>query len=289
MSAIGISVAMLSPFTEGGALDTARLSAHATRLLHDGADGVTLFGTTGEGASLTAGERAAGLDAVLSAGVPTEAVTFTVYATAAADAVDQVRTGLAHGVQSFLVPPPFYFPDPDDDGLFRWYAELLADTDAAARIILYHIPQVTGIGLSPALIMRLVDAFPGRVRAVKDSSGDWATAEALLKIEDLPVLVGDERLLHRAAALGAAGSITGCANLYPARLKRVYGTAQEDAALSAAVTAVVSCPVMPALKVLMARMLGDPAWETLRPPLTPVTPEQRAMLLDQAVLEPADG
>ncbi len=226
---------------------------------------------------------------MLAAGVPADAVTLAVYATAVADAAAQVRAGLSHGIASFLVPPPYYFPDPGDEGLFQWYSALLAGTDPAARIILYHIPQVTGIGLSPDLVMRLTRAFPGRIRAVKDSSGDWPTADAFLKIEDLPVLVGDERLLHRAVALGGAGSITGCANLFPARLARVFSTGEEDPALSAAITAIVSCPVTPALKVLLAQALGDPAWETLRAPLTPVTPDQRAMLLDQALPEPADG
>lgn len=291
MSAIGISVAMLSPFTEAGALDTARFADQAARLLRDGADGVTLFGTTGEGASLTVEERLSGLDAVLAGGVPAEVVTLAIYGTAVADAADQVRAGLARGIKSYLVPPPFYYPDPSDEGLFQWYAALMAGTDAAAQIILYHIPQVTGIGLSPDLVTRLRRAFPGRVRAVKDSSGDWATAEAFLGLEDLAVLVGDERLLHRAVPLGGAGSITGCANLYPARLSRLFRSGEEDPALSAAITTVVSCPVTPALKVLLAAALDDPAWETVRAPLTPVTPEQRAALMAGAVLEaaPVDG
>ena len=43
MSKIGISVAMLSPFDDAGALDTGRLAAHAVNLLKAGVHGVTVM------------------------------------------------------------------------------------------------------------------------------------------------------------------------------------------------------------------------------------------------------
>ena len=57
---------------------------------------------------------------------------------------------------------------------------------------------------------RLKTAFPQQVTGVKDSSGDWSNAEALLKHHgDLHILIGDERLLARAMTLGASGAISG--------------------------------------------------------------------------------
>lgn len=293
MEKFGISVAMLTPFEADGSLDATEFAAHALAVLEGGADGVTLFGTTGEGASLSAAERAEGLDAILRAGIPAAKITLAVYACALADAQAQIATGLAAGVTQFLVPPPFYFPAAEQDGLHAWYARLFETTDAAARIILYHIPQVTAVPLSADLVARLLAEFPGRVRAVKDSSCDWPTTESFLKIDGLPVLVGDERLLHRAAGMGGAGSITGCANLYPERLKRVFETGREDPALSAFISAIVAQPVVPALKAVQARASGNPVWENLRAPLLPLTGTQRDALpgdLDApAEAEPADG
>ena len=86
----------------------------------------------------------------------------------------------------------------------------------ASNVILYHIPQVTAVGLSMALVDRLKKAFPQQVTGVKDSSGDWNNAQALLKQHgELHILIGDERLLARAMTLGASGAITGLANIAP--------------------------------------------------------------------------
>ena len=104
-------------------------------------------------------------------------------------------------------------------------------------------------------------------------------AEALLRQNAVPVLVGDERLLHKAAALGAAGSICGVPNLYPGRFARILDTAREDAALIDEVTRIVSLPIIPALKTMLAEQRNDPVWERVRPPLTPLASEDRAELL----------
>lgn len=289
MSKFGISVALLTPFTAEGDVDAARLGSHANAVLTGGASGITLFGTTGEGASLSAEERIEGVATLLKADIPAGKLTLGIYANSVAEAAGQIRAGLAAGVTTFLVPPPFYFPGTNDEGLFAWYAQLLAATDPGAQLILYHIPQVTAVPLSADLVGRIYAAFPGRIRAVKDSSGSWDTATAFLGLNSVPVLVGDERLLHRTVPLGGAGSITGCANLHPGRLTRVFETGQEDAALSTEIGAIVACPVIPALKVLLARATGDSAWENLRAPLVPLSDDQRATLLAATSAELIDG
>lgn len=275
----GISVALLTPFNEKSGIDTGLLVGHVNGLLANGADGVTLYGTTGEGASIGLDERDRGIAALANAGVPAERITLGICATSVGDAVAQVEQGLKHGVSMFLLLPPFYFKGCSDEGLFAWHASVFAKTDLKARFILYHIPQVTGVPLSLNLVTRLAVVFPDRIRAIKDSSGSWENAENLLRLKNLTVLVGDERLLHRAAAIGAGGAITGMANLYPERMQRLFTTATEDRALSEEVTRIVSVPVVPALKAVIATRSGDPAWERLLPPLDPLDVASREMVL----------
>ena len=69
MGRFGISVALLTPFTPEDGIDTALLAAHAKGAVAAGCHGVTVFGTTGEGASVALGERGAALAALASAGV----------------------------------------------------------------------------------------------------------------------------------------------------------------------------------------------------------------------------
>ncbi len=283
----GISAALLTPFGSDGAIDAERLVDHAVDVTQRGASGITLFGTTGEGPSIGTGEREAVL-AQLSGSLSADRIVLGISAASVEDAAAHVRQGLAHGIRDFLLSAPFYYSAVDDDGLFAWHSQLIQATAAEARFVLYNIPQVTGVALSPALAGRLGASFPDRIQAIKDSSGDWATSSAFLSEGRLPVLIGDERLLHRALPLGCAGSISGMANLYPERMASVFSQAREDAALSRLVDRIVSGPVNAGLKVLLARDKNDPAWEAVRPPLSPLGRVAREELLNADSLEPVD-
>ena len=61
---------------------------------------------------------------------------------------------------------------------------------------------------------------------------------------------------------------------------------REDPALSQLLDRIVSGPVNPALKVLLAHAREDLVWENLRPPLSPLGETARSDLLDTKVLEP---
>ena len=266
----GVSVALLTPFDDDGGIDTARLSSHASDMLLRGATSVTLFGTTGESASIGNHERVTGINAVRDAAVPADRVILGVCATAVNDVAAQVRQGLEFGIRNFLLPPPFYFSSVGDAGLFDWHVQVLRATAPETRFILYNIPQVTGVHVSPQLVARLGAACSDRIAAVKDSSGDWSNANTLLELATVPVLIGDERLLHRAVPLGCRGSITGIGNLFPERVCKILDSGQEDTALSRIVDRIVSGSVIPEMKALLANAKADPGWSRVRPPLSPV-------------------
>lgn len=273
-----ISTALLTPFQADGSLNLPLLSAHANDTLNNGASGVTLFGTTGEGASIGFGERAGAISALLESGVNAEKITLGLCGSAIADVLAQIEQGIAHGVTKFLLLPPFYFKGLSDDGLFEWHSKLFEIADSRATFILYHIPQVTNVPLSLDLVLRLRRVFGDRILAIKDSEGNWDNTLKLLESGKIPVLVGDERLLHKAAALGAVGSICGLANLYPQRVQTLFDTQVEDIALSADVDVVVSGPVIPALKQIMVAKTGDASWGRLRSPLQALNGEAKAAI-----------
>src|SRR5262249_1112323 len=137
------------------------------------------------------------------------------------DAVAQSLIAYDCDCRALLMAPPFFFPKVDADGAFRWYAQVFERLGARLRdIILYHIPEMTRVGLSHELIARLQRAFPAAILGVKDSNGNWPDTERLLAEQrDLHILVGDERQLARAVRRGASGSICGLANLCPAVLR----------------------------------------------------------------------
>jgi 4-hydroxy-tetrahydrodipicolinate synthase len=266
----GLSVALATPFAEDRSIDLPRLVAHARQSLADGCASVTVFGTTGEGASLGQNERQRALGALVGAGIdPRTQLVVGIAATSVEDAIAQGRAGLMLGCPSFLLAPPFYFKGCGDEGLFDWIAAVLMGLGPkASNVILYHIPQVTAVGLSMALVDRLKKAFPQQITGVKDSSGDWANAQALLQQHgDLHILIGDERLLARAMSLGASGAITGLANIAPdLMLPLIDGI--EEPGVNAMVELVLPYAVTAAVKALVGLRRNDPiAWSRMRAPL----------------------
>ena len=288
MDSFGISCALLTAFRADGSLDTEKTARHAAGLLSRGVHSITLFGTTGEGASVGAQERRDALAAFTRQRIPANKTILGLCGTAIPDIVHQMNAGLDAGVAKFLLPPPTYFRDIDEDGLLDWHRSVLAASPAEARIILYHIPGVTGLPITPNLVCRLHDDCPDRLLAIKDSTGDWNSTRTLLDLARLPVLVGDERMIHRAVAAGGAGSINGVSNLLPERLVRLFETRTEDLWLTAIVDGIVRLPVLPTLKACLARETGDPTWDHLRPPLKSLSQAERSSLpaLDEAVPAP---
>jgi 4-hydroxy-tetrahydrodipicolinate synthase len=263
----GLSAALLTPFSSDFEVDTRRMTDLARNVLNNGTDTVTFLGTTGEGASVGTTERARILQAAAEAEIDADRIILGICASSVSGSIDQIEQGVASGVTEFLLTPPFYFSDYDDDALFNWHSGVLRGSPEGARFVVYNIPQVTGVTLSAELIGRLADAFPGLIRAVKDSSGSWASTENFLRADVVPVLVGDERQLARAIREGAAGAISGMANLHPEFMRHIVDTGEDNPTLSAVVDAVVSLPVVAAIKCVLADDLGDPGWQVLRPPL----------------------
>jgi len=266
----GLSVALATPFAEDRSIDLPRLVAHGRQSLADGCASLTVFGTTGEGASLGLGERQRALGALVGGGIdPRTQLVVGIASASVEDAISQGRAALMLGCPSFLLAPPFYFKGAGDEGFYDWFAAVLGGLGPkASNVILYHIPQVTSVGLSMELVDRLKKAFPKQVTGVKDSSGDWDNAQALLKQHgELHILIGDERLLAKAMNLGASGAITGLANIAP-DLMRTLIDGVEEPRVNDMVEQVLPYAVTAAVKALVGQRRGDPvAWSRMRAPL----------------------
>lgn len=270
----GISTALVTPFGEDGAVDQFLAAEHAARVIKNGAQGVTLFGTTGEGASLGLSERRIMLERIVNEAATPDQTTVCICATDHESALAQAQMALNLGVGKLLLTPPHYFKGVDDDALFDWFSAFILSVGSKdPQIILYHIPQVTHVGISIALIRRLKDRFGTTIFGVKDSSGDWANSASLLDFDDLAILIGDERLLAQAAPLGCAGAISGMANMIPNALSEILRSGVQNNAMSDLVTEIVSNPVTPVIKALVAQLYDQPGFARARAPLTTADPD----------------
>ncbi len=279
----GLSCALALPFNKDLSIDYFRLTAHARRSLEAGCSSITVFGTTGEGASVSLSEREQILEALLAAGIHLRLqVLGGVAASSVGDAVDQARMLIDRDCRGVLLAPPFYFKNVTDEGLYRWFSQVCEKIGKRARdVFLYHIPSVTQVALSIQLIGRLKGAFPAVVAGVKDSGGDWAYTDQLLKAHaDLILLIGDERHLSAGLRRGAQGAISGLANVCPELLLKLIERGDEDTSIIELVNEILTFPVTPAVKALVAHRQSDPAWLNVRPPLIALTEMEAARVAD---------
>lgn len=275
----GVWAAALTPFHADLTLDHARLVRHVRRLLDRGCDGVVLFGTTGEAASCSVDERRAALAAVAEAGVSMHRVVVGTGCCAVPDTAVLTADAADAGAAAVLMLPPFYYPAPSEEGVAAAFDAVLQRVgDARLRVLLYHIPQVSGVPFTHALVERLRAAHPKAVAGIKDSTGDRAHTLALRRaFPDLAVFAGTEALLLDVVRARGAGCISATANLTSPLAAEVYARRDEPAAdalqarLTARRTALTATPPIATLKALLARRTGEPDWAVVRPPLTPLS------------------
>ncbi|RWP41850.1 MAG: dihydrodipicolinate synthase family protein [Mesorhizobium sp.] len=279
-SRFGLSVALATPFDASGQIAILPMITQARACLGAGCSSATLFGTTGEGASVGTGERRIVTEAMLAAGIPAHRLVAGVLVDAAEDAAEQARQALQCGVRNILLAPPSYFKNVGEDGLFGWFSAVFAALGPLARgILLYNIPSVTMVPLTLTLIGRLCAAFPGVIAGVKDSGGDWSYSEALLRAHgDMVILIGDERHLARSVRQGGQGAISGMANFVTGEIRAMAEDGRDDARVESFVLELLKYPVIPAVKVMVARKTGDERWLAVRPPLEPIGSQGRQQL-----------
>lgn len=281
----GVFAAALTPMDGNLNVNTGAFAVHCRRLLDAGCHGLGVFGTTGEANSLSPGERISALEALVGSGIPGEKLLPGTGSCALTEAVELSRATLDTGAAGVLVLPPFYYKGVSEEGVFAFFAELIERiSDERLRVYLYHFPQMTGVGFSPALIERLVEAYPGVIRGIKDSEGDWPRIEALCReFPDLDVFAGTERYLLDTLRGGGAGCISASANVTASLCRRVYDLheagSEEEAAeaqesLSSLRAEIDTLPMIPALKSLMGNLTHEDYWQYLRPPLCGLSEEE---------------
>ena len=284
----GVNAAVLTPMTADLAVDLDRMAAHCRWLLGNGCDGLGILGTTGEANSLGISERLAFMEGLVERGVPAETLLPGVGTPAITDTVLLARRAAELGCPGVLALPPFFYKNPSEDGLFAFFSEVVQRTGGTPRLYLYHFPAQSAVPITLSLVERLLRAFPGTVRGIKDSSADLANTRAYVDHfaqDGFEVYCADDGHLLQHLAAGGAGCITAASNVTSAVNARVYAGrgsavgADAQAVLTALRRALTSQALIPGLKALVARHTGDAAWRHVRPPHMPLSAEAEARLL----------
>ncbi|MEO8883541.1 MAG: dihydrodipicolinate synthase family protein, partial [Devosia sp.] len=281
-----LAAAIATPLTADLRPDVPRLLAHAKWLIAHGCDGITLFGTTGEGPEFAVADRVTALEGMIAGGIEASRLIISITALAIPDIVALANHAIDRGVHGLLLMPPCVFRGGiTDDGTFQFYSAII-DRIARSnlRLYLYHFPDICGVPITPQVIRRLDERYSGMIAGVKDSGGDIDfTAGLVRRFSHLSIFTGSEIHLPELLSVGVRGTVCGLSNVMPQLMRAMMDLPTPfdrrralpfllsgDAILSRR-------PFIASAKSVIAGRLEDAVWRRVVPPMAelPMLERQR--------------
>ena len=286
----GVITALVTPFTESGAVDEDGLRSNIRFQLERGVDGILPLGTTGETPCLTGDE----CDLVLRVAVEEAKGKVPILAGTGSNStvktVEATRRACDLGADCALVVTPYY-NKPTQDGIVAHFEAAAGASDLP--VLVYNIQGRTGTNIETSTLERIA-GIPG-ILGVKEASGRIGQmGDVIARIqsrrEGFAVLSGDDALTLPLLALGGRGVVSVISNLVPelvrdlvrAGLSGDFETARtlHYRLLTLVEVAFIESNPIP-IKAAMDRC--GLAGGNVRLPLTPIRPEHLARV--EAVLD----
>ncbi len=274
----GVYAAALTPLHSDLSCNVEVLTEHCLQLIERGCKGVVLFGTTGEGPSFSLEERKRAIKQVISRGLDPKKIIVANGSSCLQDTVDLARTALECSCLACLIAPPCFFKNVTEEGILAFYREVIGRvSNPKLRVLLYHIPQFSGVPLTVNIVKTLSVEFPGIVIGIKESEGNLSlTKDILENVPGCQVFVGMEAQIPLAVSYGASGSICGMANIWPELICSLYEKG-ESSEFEMRCAPLKNLPFIACFKALLAEE-KNPNWRLVRPPLVPLSREERNKL-----------
>jgi len=218
----GIYTALVTAFDEQDRVNEAVQREIIKYQIEAGVDGFYLCGGTGEGLLLTVEERKRMLEIALDQVKGRAGIIAHIGAFQTQDTVELARHAGEAGADAISCLPPTWFYKPDADGLIEYYKRVAGAS--GLPLLVYNIPQRTGLQLTPGLMARLRSI--GNVVGLKHATGNLYEMRQIINMakEDMVVFMGEDEYLLPALMYGAVGGIGGCYNVMPRYYVEIYET-----------------------------------------------------------------
>ena len=264
-----------TPLDDALAFDQSAQATHLKWLASEGLEGALILGTNGEFPSFSLDERRAVAEAAAAADSGLDLI-LGVGSCSLPEVLVMVDLASSLGYRAVLCPPPFYFRSAPARGIAAFFLEVLER--ASLPVLLYHIPQVTGVAISDEVL----DLLGGHesLNGVKDSTGD---PDELLRLTQRFAagcyLVGNDRLVTACVEAGGSGSISAAASVAPALVCAVQRGEAQQSDLDRVRSLLEEYGLGPSVKSLLKHAgLGNFA---TRPPLVGLDPDREPALWDR--------
>ena len=212
----GSMVAIVTPMKDG-AVDLGALRQLVEWQVAEGTDGIVPCGTTGEGVTLTAQERADVIRTTVEAVRGRAAVIAGAGSNSTREAIESVKAAKELRADAALVVTPYY-NKPTQEGLYQHYQAIWE----AARfpIVAYNVPSRTSGDILPETVARL--AKSGAIVGIKEATASMDRQIQLVEKvgkDAISYLSGDDYTVLPYIACGGHGVISVVANIAPRAMK----------------------------------------------------------------------
>lgn len=216
----GIYAALTTPFV-GEAVSLDRFRRNIERYNRSGLAGYVVLGSTGEAVFLDEQESERLVAEAGAVRAPGRTIIAGASRESARLTVSLVNRLAERGADAALVKPPHYYRSRMTPEALKRYFERVAD-ESRIPILIYNIPQNTGIAVEPPLVAEL-SRHPN-IHGIKDSSGVLANlAETRSSAPPgFRFLIGSGSVLLPGLMMGADGGILALAAAVPDLCVRVH-------------------------------------------------------------------
>jgi 4-hydroxy-2-oxoglutarate aldolase len=246
----GIFTALTTPFDSNGAVAANRIRENIAKYNRIPLAGYVAVGSTGESVLLSRAEVEQVFAAVREEAAPERLVVAGVGSESTPETISRSAIAAKLGYDCVLVKTPsFYKSALSPDALAEHY-QRVADA-SKLPVVLYSIPQFTGVTLEADLVARLAE-HPNIV-GIKESSGNvQRVGEIIAAVSDgFQVVVGSADTLYASLMLGAVGGILALADCLPELCVELYRAVAEGQTTSARE---LNRRILPASKKIVRQM-----------------------------------
>ena len=213
----GVCVPVCTTFDDtGNTLNETAFLKHIDAMIEAGVHIIMVCGGTGEFAYLSTEEKRRLVE--ISARHVEGRATFAAQTSAIStrDTIEASKHAADQGADAIMVLPP-YFEGPDLEGVYYHFEAV--NTAVDVPIMVYNIPQHSGIDITPDFFRRLLEL--SNVRYIKDSMGDLVRIQELLETEG-KVFNGGDPIAFQGLVAGCQGCVWGAVNAMPSEAVQLY-------------------------------------------------------------------
>lgn len=302
MSFRGLGTALITPFTESGALDERALERFVDFQIDGGVDFLVPCGTTGENPALTADEHRRVVELVVRRANGRVAVLAGAGSNNTPRAVELAEQAIDLGADGVLTITPYY-NKPTPDGLRRHFgtqADAVEKKKSGFPMVMYNVPGRTGVNMTAETTLRMAAEIPNIV-GVKEASANMEQIMSVIRdrAAGFLVLSGDDAWTLPLIGAGADGLISVASNEIPRLMSDLVSAALRGDFAAARAVHYRVLPLLtgnfmesnPIPVKTACKLLGIIDSDFVRPPLAPITKASRlkleAILRECGLLETA--